>query len=160
MQLDLEPDSTLIDVQHSPAQTMESNQAFISAKIPNMQPILGTKTIQDIQIVTRESEILHQSPNDSEIRGIYIQGLTIPAAESKEECIAYRRLFDEAKRDHATGKVEVCRAKCIQIVHSNDADAETKACAYRALAAQASNGKEQHFLEMARSLEHFQQSTT
>ncbi len=78
--------------------------------------------------------------------------LTALAADLESGHNDCKALLCEAMRARSESKSEICRAKCIEIVHSAYAVPETKVYAYNILATQASLGQASRFLDESEKL--------
>lgn len=66
---------------------------------------------------------------------------------------ACKKLLNEAMNERSRGNLEICRAKCVQIINSYyTADVETVVYAYNILSTQASLGQAAHFLDVSMKL--------
>lgn len=63
-----------------------------------------------------------------------------------------KKLLTEAMHARSIGHTEICRAKCIQIVHSSHVEIETRVYAYNILSTMASVGQAEHFLNESAKL--------
>ena len=94
--------------------------------------------------------MLKHTDNDSDDQeGVENTRLISVHLKESHDC---KRLLMDAMQARSINRPEICRAHCIQIIHSAYADAETKVYAYNILSTLASKAQAMRFLDEAERL--------
>jgi hypothetical protein len=111
------------------------------------------EVIPKLDEVNKALEVVSSSSDSSsEDRSECVRQLSALASDLEAAHKDGKKLLQEAMQARSADKPEVCRSKCLQIVHSAYADPETKIYAYNILATQASMGQYEHFLSASTAL--------
>ena len=121
----------------SKASTRNPSTTTSLAGSPEIQPMIKEETALDFTAVNRELERINRRHDKSSACTQH------GCPKTAHDC---KKLLAEAMQARSVDKTEMCRAKCLLIIHSGMADVETKVYAYNILSTQASVGQASHFL--------------
>ena len=125
--------------------------ALDSLATPEIKAMVKREWVPDLESVDRALEDFRLNANECEEKELVIWDLSILAIELKnaKEC---RKLLNEAMEERSKGNVEICRGKCVEILHNGKAEPETKIYAYNILSTLSSGGLAGVYLDKSMKL--------
>ncbi|KAK5171933.1 uncharacterized protein LTR77_003570 [Saxophila tyrrhenica] len=130
-----------------------SSKSASTISSPEIQAMIKGKVVPDLHAVNKALEAANGSLDDSEGGKLTCaKELNAIAAGIEAAHRDGKKLLVEAMQARSAGKPEICRAKCIQIIHSPFAEVEMKVYASNVLSTQASVGQAEHFLDKSVAL--------
>ena len=120
---------------------------------PEIQAMLKWEVVPDLELVNQALEQLScRSEGEDTCPSGTQQQLQLLATLLATARADGKKLLTEAMHARSIGHTEICRAKCVQIVHSPHVESETKVYAYNILSTMASVGQAERFLNESAKL--------
>lgn len=125
--------------------------ALDSLATPEIKAMVKREWVPDLESVNRALEDFRLNADECEEKQLVILDLSNLATELKnaKEC---KKLLNEAMTERNKGNVEICRGKCIQILHNGQAEAETRIYANNILSTLSSVGQATQYLDESTKL--------
>jgi hypothetical protein len=110
--------------------------------------MIKREVIPDLEAVNSALEAVNNSPDDSDgEKTTCVRQLSALTADLETAHKDGKKLLNEAMQARSVDHPEICRSKCLQIIHSPYAEVDTKIYAFNILATQASIGHAERYLD-------------